>query len=86
MKDFKHPDQFDFDPVRHFNSKERDFIMAIRKIREVGDDVLEKQCKKVDKMTLRTKISFRICSIRCMTQWESDLRLAGWHLKADHHH
>lgn len=30
--------------------------MAIRKIREVGDDVLEKQCKKVDKMTLRTKI------------------------------
>ena len=30
--------------------------MAIRKIREVGDDVLEKQCKKVDKMTIRTKI------------------------------
>ena len=30
--------------------------MAIRKIREVGDEVLEKQCKKVDKMTIRTKI------------------------------
>ena len=29
--------------------------MAIRKIREVGDDVLEKQCKKVDKMTLRNE-------------------------------
>ena len=24
--------------------------MAIRKIREVGDEVLEKQCKKVDKI------------------------------------
>ena len=30
--------------------------MAIRKIREVGDEALEKQCKKVDKMTIRTKI------------------------------
>ena len=30
--------------------------MAIRKIGEVGDEVLEKQCKKVDKMTIRTKI------------------------------
>ena len=30
--------------------------MAIRKIRELGDDVLTKQCKDVTKMTLRTKI------------------------------
>ena len=30
--------------------------MAIRKIREIGDEVLTKPCKKVTKMTLRTKI------------------------------
>ncbi|MEF9916543.1 MAG: peptide deformylase [Lachnospiraceae bacterium] len=30
--------------------------MAIRKIREIGDEVLIKQCKEVDKMTLRTRI------------------------------
>lgn len=30
--------------------------MAIRAIRELGDDVLRKVCKPVDKMTLRTKI------------------------------
>ncbi len=30
--------------------------MAIRKIREVGDEVLTKPCKEVPKMTLRTKI------------------------------
>lgn len=30
--------------------------MAIRKIREMGDDVLTKVCKPVDKMTLRTRI------------------------------
>lgn len=30
--------------------------MAIRTIRELGDDVLRKQCKPVDKMTLRTRI------------------------------
>ena len=30
--------------------------MAIRVIREIGDDILEKQCKEVPKMTLRTKI------------------------------
>ena len=30
--------------------------MAIRVIREIGDDILEKQCKAVPKMTLRTKI------------------------------
>ena len=30
--------------------------MAIRKIREMGDDVLTKVCKPVAKMTLRTKI------------------------------
>lgn len=30
--------------------------MAIRKIREVGDEVLTKPCKEVTKMTLRTKI------------------------------
>ncbi len=30
--------------------------MAIRIIREMGDDVLNKQCKEVTKMTIRTKI------------------------------
>ncbi|HIW43024.1 MAG TPA: peptide deformylase [Candidatus Mediterraneibacter vanvlietii] len=30
--------------------------MAIREIREIGDDILTKQCKDVPKMTLRTKI------------------------------
>lgn len=30
--------------------------MAIRKIRELGDEVLTKKCKDVPKMTLRTKI------------------------------
>ncbi|BEI74477.1 hypothetical protein Rumi1_02750 [[Ruminococcus] torques] len=30
--------------------------MAIRVIREIGDDILEKQCKAVPKMTLCTKI------------------------------
>lgn len=30
--------------------------MAIRKIRELGDDVLTKECKEVTKMTLRTKM------------------------------
>lgn len=30
--------------------------MAIRKIREIGEDVLTKVCKPVEKMTLRTKI------------------------------
>lgn len=30
--------------------------MAIRQIREIGDEILTKQCKSVPKMTLRTKI------------------------------
>lgn len=30
--------------------------MAIRTIREIGDDVLTKPCKEVTKMTLRTKV------------------------------
>ena len=30
--------------------------MAIRKIREIGDDVLKQECKDVKSMTLRTKI------------------------------
>ena len=30
--------------------------MGIRKIREIGDEVLTKQCKEVTKMSLRTKI------------------------------
>lgn len=30
--------------------------MAIRKIREIGDDVLKQECKDVKTMTLRTKI------------------------------
>ena len=31
-------------------------MMAIRKIREIGDEVLSKRCKEVTKMNLRTKI------------------------------
>lgn len=30
--------------------------MAIREVREIGDDILTKQCKPVPKMTLRTQI------------------------------
>ena len=30
--------------------------MAIREVREIGDDILTKQCKKVTKMTFRTKL------------------------------
>ena len=30
--------------------------MAIRQVREMGDEILTKQCKPVPKMTLRTKI------------------------------
>lgn len=30
--------------------------MAIREIREIGDEVLTKRCKEVTKMTLRTKV------------------------------
>ena len=30
--------------------------MAIRQIREIGDEILTKKCKEVPKMTLRTKI------------------------------
>lgn len=30
--------------------------MAIREVRIMGDDILEKQCKPVTKMTMRTKI------------------------------
>lgn len=30
--------------------------MAIREVREIGDEILTKQCKQVTKMTLRTKL------------------------------
>ena len=30
--------------------------MALRKIREIGDEVLTKRCKEVPKMSLRTKL------------------------------
>lgn len=30
--------------------------MAIREVREIGDDILKKQCKEVKKVSLRTKI------------------------------
>ena len=30
--------------------------MAIRKIRELGDEVLTKKCKEVTKMTIRSRI------------------------------
>lgn len=36
--------------------KERKENMAIRQVREIGDDILTKQSKDVPKMTLRTKI------------------------------
>ena len=34
----------------------RDRVMAIREVREIGDEILGKQCKEVKKMTIRTKI------------------------------
>ena len=30
--------------------------MAIREIREIGDEILTKQCKEVTRMTFRTKL------------------------------
>ena len=39
--------------------------MAIRQLREIGDDILTKQCKAVPKMTLRTKILIGICWRQC---------------------
>ena len=36
--------------------REKEEIMAIREVREIGDDILTKKCKDVPKMTLRTKI------------------------------
>ena len=30
--------------------------MAIREVREIGDDILTKQCKEVTRMTFRTKL------------------------------
>ena len=35
---------------------EKEEIMAIRQVREIGDEILTKQCKDVPKMTIRTKI------------------------------
>ncbi len=35
---------------------EEENIMAIRQVREIGDEILTKQCKKVKKISLRTKI------------------------------
>ncbi len=46
--------------------------MAIREEREIGDEILGKQCKEVTKMTIRTKILIGdICWIRCMKRWRS---------------
>ena len=39
--------QFDFNPLKYINIKERRRIMALRKIRELGDEVLTKPCKEV---------------------------------------
>ena len=46
--------------------------MAIREVREMGDDVPEKQCKPVTKMTLRTKI---------LIEDMLDTRRCGWVLQ-----
>ena len=47
--------------------------MAIRKIREMGDDVLTKVCKEVEKVTPRTKVL-----IDGMMRWELDLPHHRW--------
>ena len=33
--------------------------MAIREVREIGDDILTKPCKPVPKLTIRTRILIR---------------------------
>ena len=42
--------------------------MAIREVREIGDEILGKQCKEVKKMTIRTKILIgdMLCIIEAM--------------------
>lgn len=58
--------------------------MAIREVREMGDDVLEKQCKPVTKMTLRTKI---LIEDMLDTMYEEDgggsCSTAGWYSQTD---
>ena len=48
--------------------------MAIREIREIGDEILTKQCKDVAKMTFRTKILIGDMLDTMLRRWESDLR------------
>ncbi len=58
--------------------------MAIREVREMGDDVLEKQCKPVTKMTLRTKI---LIEDMLDTMYEKmgggSCSTAGWYSQTD---
>ena len=41
---------------RECGHREKEAFMAIREVREIGDDILTKKCKDVPKMTIRTKI------------------------------
>ncbi len=56
--------------------------MALRTIREFGDEVLNKECKEVTKMTLRTKV---LINDMFDTMYEANgrraCRTAGWHPK-----
>ena len=54
-EDCEHEDTVDFNPMNIFKDK-GDKEMALRTIREFGDEVLNKECKEVTKMTLRTKV------------------------------
>ena len=51
--------------------------MAIREIREIGDDILNKPCKKVTKMTMRTQILIDDMLDTMYEKWESVWRRPG---------
>ena len=40
--------------------------MALRQIRTQGDDILTKECRKVEKMTPKSESSLTTCLILCM--------------------
>lgn len=57
--------------------------MAIREVREMGDDVLEKQCKPVTKMTLRTKILIEDMLDTMYRRGGGSCSHAGWYSQTD---
>jgi hypothetical protein len=46
--------------------------MALRKIREFGDEVLNKECKEVTKMTIRTKVLIKDMLDTLVQFWNGD--------------